>query len=65
MLTIKFKQIYETNEKTENEWILIIYNISANHYVGIPVYSKEKEGCLYCNSINKYADINKISDYNR
>ena len=33
MLTINFKQIYETNEKAENEWILIIYNISANHYV--------------------------------
>ena len=65
MLTINFKQIYETNEKKENEWILIIYDISANHYVGMPVYSKEKEGCLYCNSINKYIDVNKISDYNR
>ncbi len=64
MLTINFKQVYETNEKVDKEWILIIYDISANHYVGMPVYSKEKEGCIYCNSINKYVDINKIADYN-
>lgn len=65
MLTINFKQIYETNEKIDKEWILIIYDISANHYVGMPVYSKEKEGCIYCNSINKYIDVNKVADYNR
>lgn len=65
MLTINFKQIYETNEKTNKEWVLIIYDISANHYVGMPLYSKEKSGCIYCESINKYIDVNKISDYNR
>ena len=65
MLTINYKQIYETNEKTDKEWVLIIYDISANHYVGVPVYSKEKENCIYCNSIKKYVDIKKISDYNR
>ena len=61
MLTINFKQIYETNERDDKEWVLIIYDISANHYVGMPVYSKEKEGCIYCNSINKYVDVNKIA----
>lgn len=40
MLTINYKQIYETNEKNDKEWILIIYDISSNHYVGMPVYSK-------------------------
>ena len=65
MLKINYKQIYETNEKSNKEWVLIIYDISANHYVGMPVYSKEKEGCIYCNSIDKYVDINKIADYNR
>ena len=65
LLTINFKQIYETNEKVDKEWVLIIYDISANHYVGMPVYSKEKEGCIYCNSINKYVDVNKVADYNR
>ena len=65
VLTINFKQIYETNEKVEKEWVLIIYDISANHYVGMPVYSKEKSGCIYCNSIKKYVDVNKVADYNR
>ena len=41
MLTINYKQIYETIENNTKEWILIIYDISANHYVGIPVYSKK------------------------
>ena len=31
----------------------------------MPVYAKEKEGCIYCNSIDKYVDVNRISDYNR
>lgn len=65
MLTINYKQIYETSESGNKEWVLIIYDISANHYVGMPIYSKEKEGCLYCNSINKYIDITKIRDYSR
>lgn len=65
LLTINFKQIYETNEKVDKEWILIIYDISANHYVGVPVYSKEKKDCIFCNSIKKYVDVNKIADYNR
>lgn len=43
LLTINFKQIYETNEKNNIEWVLIIYDISANHYVGMPVYSNEKK----------------------
>lgn len=65
MITINYKQIYETNEKEDKEWVLIIYDISANHYVGMPVYSKEKDECLYCHSIDKYVDVNKIGDYNR
>ena len=65
MLTINFKQIYETIESGNREWVLIIYDISANHYVGLPVYSQERENCLYLKSIDKYADVNNISDYNR
>ena len=65
MLTINYKQVYETNEKIDKEWVLIIYDISANHYVGMPVYNNKKGGCVYCNSIDKYVDINNISDYKR
>lgn len=65
MLTINYKQVYETDESSEKEWILILYDISANHYVGVPVYSKECEGSIYLKSINKFAILNKIKDYNR
>ena len=65
ILKINNKQIYETNEKGEKQWVLILYDISANHYVGAPVYSNEKNGCILCSSIEKYVDINHISDYNR
>lgn len=65
MLTINHKQIYATNESGNNEWILIIYDISANHYVGIPVYSKEAKNTIYLKSIDKYVNINDIKDYNR
>lgn len=65
MLTINYKQLYETSEFGKKEWILILYDISANHYVGVPVYSEKCVGCIYLNSIDKYAIPNKIKDYNR
>lgn len=65
MLSVIYKQIYETDENGVKEWVLIIYDISANHYVGVPVYKTEKSGCLYCKSIDKYVDVTKVADYNR
>ena len=49
MLKINYKQVYEIQENKKNEWILIVYSISANHYVGVPIYSKENEKYLYLN----------------
>ena len=65
MLTINYKQIYETIENKTKEWILIIYDISANHYVGIPVYSKNSENTIYIKSIDKYVSPYLIKDYSR
>ena len=65
MLTVNYKQVYETSESGNKEWILIIYDISSNHYVGIPIYSKENDNSIYLKSINKYANIIAIKDYNR
>ncbi len=62
MLTINHKQIYETNENGKNEWVLIIYDISANHYVGVPINSKDTDNSIYLKSINKYADLKSIKD---
>ena len=65
MLTINFKQIYETTENNTKEWILIIYDISANHYVGIPVYSENSENAIYIKSIDKYVFPFLMKDYSR
>ena len=61
MLTINWKQIYEI----DNKWILILYDISKNHYVGLPVYNEEQENSLFIKSINKYVVLDEITDYNR
>lgn len=65
MLTINWKQIYEFNLNKNKQWILILYDISQNHYVGVPVYNEEKENSIYLKSINKYLVLEEISDYNR
>ena len=65
MLTINWKQIYEFNLNNNKQWILILYDISQNHYVGVPIYNEEKENSIYLKSINKYVVLNKITDYNR
>lgn len=61
MLTINWKQIYEI----ENKWILILYDISKNHYVGLPVYTEKQKNSIFIKSINKYIVLDEISDYNR
>lgn len=44
---------------------MILYDISQNHYVGVPVYNEEKENSVYLKSINKYVVLDEITDYNR
>lgn len=65
MLTINWKQIYEFNLNNNKQWILILYDISKNHYVGIPVYNEKKKNSIYLESIKKYIVLEEISDYNR
>lgn len=64
MLKINWKQIYETSINDEKQWILILYDISQNHYVGVPVYSDKQKDSIYLKSINKYIVLDQISDYN-
>ena len=59
VLTINSKQVYETN----NMWVLILYDISNNHYVGLPVYSKKQTNSLYLKSIKRYIVLDEITDY--
>ena len=65
MLTINWKQIYKISLNETKQWILILYDISQNHYVGIPVYNKIKDNSIYIKSINKYIVLTELDDYNR
>ena len=65
MLTINWKQVYEISINENKKWILILYDISQNHYVGIPIYNDKSDNNIYLKSINKYANLDEIDDYNR
>lgn len=65
LLTINYKNVYETNEFGTKQWVLILYDISNNHYVGIPIYSEEKENSTYILSLNKYVIFSETRDFSR
>lgn len=65
MLAINWKQVYEYDLNSNKQWILILYNLSQNHYVGVPVYNEEKNNSIYLKSIDKYIVLDEITDYNR
>jgi len=65
MLKINWKQIYEVNLNDNSQWILILYDISKNHYVGVPVYNSYVKNSILIESINKYIILDEINDYNR
>lgn len=65
MLMINWKHVYEYNLNDNKQWILILYGISQNHYVGMPVHNDEKKSSIYLKSINKYVVLEEITDYNR
>ena len=53
MLTINWRQVYEVNINNNTQWVLILYDISKNHYVGVPVYNYNVKNSILINSINK------------
>ena len=64
-LDIYSQNIYEVIQNGVKKHILIIYNISKNHYVGITVHTVESENHTYIKSIDRFIDINDLQEYNR
>lgn len=64
-MDIYSQNIYEVVQNGIKKHILIIYNISKNHYVGLTVYTTESENLTYVKSINRFIDINDLQEYNR
>lgn len=65
ILQIYSKNIYSITANNTTQNILILYNISGNHYVGLPVHDKEVKDCVYISTINKYVVIKELREYSR
>ena len=59
------QNIYEVIENNIKKHILIIYNMSPNHYVGLTIHNKNSNNLIHINSINKFVNINDLQEYNR
>ncbi len=64
-MEIYSQNVYEIIENNTKKYVLIIYNISQNHYVGIPVYNSDSNNLTYIPSISKFIDIDDIQEYSR
>ena len=64
-MNIYSKNIYEIVEQGIKKHIVIIYNISENHYVGLTLHNNEYDNFLYLKSINKFVDINSLQEYSK
>ena len=64
-LNIYSQNIYEVVENYIKKHVLIIYNISQNHYVGLTVYTTKSNNLTYIESINRFVDINNLQEYSK
>lgn len=59
-LNICFKNVYTTRSK---KCILILYNISSKHFIGLELTKNKNKDLDYLNSIDFYYDIKTIKDF--
>ena len=64
-LNIYSQNIYEVVENDIKKHVLIVYNISKNHYVGLTVYTTKSNNLTYIESINRFVDINDLQEYTK
>lgn len=62
-LQVKHKRVYKVNDKGEISWVLIIFDISSFHYIGLNVMKECTDTSIYLNSIQKYVELSVIRDY--
>lgn len=64
-MDIYSQNIYEVVENNTRKHVLIIYNISENHYVGLTVHITKSDNLTYIESINRFIDINDLQEYTK
>lgn len=63
--TVISKRIYEVEENGKKFWVLVIFNISGFHYVGLKVHADPSPTSLHIYSIEKYIDMFGIREYSK
>ena len=66
-MNIYSQNIYEIVQNNIKKHVLIIYNISQNHYVGLSIHSYQSNNFAYTyiSSINRFIDINDLQEYTK
>lgn len=64
-LKIYSQNIYEIIENGLKKHIIIIYNISENHYVGLSIHTNKTDNFIYLKSVNRFVDINSLQEYSK
>lgn len=64
-MQIYFETVYHATVSATSLKILILYNISSNHYVGFPIYDANINGAICLKSIQKYIKIEEIMDISK
>lgn len=66
-MNIYSQNIYEIVQNNIKKHVLIIYNISQNHYVGLSIHSSQSNNFAntYISSINRFIDINDLQEYTK
>lgn len=64
-MNIYSQNIYEIIENNTRKHVLIIYNISENHYVGLTVHTIKSDNLAYIESINRFIDISNLQEYTK
>lgn len=64
-MNIYSKNIYEVIINSQKKHVLIIYNISDNHYIGLTCHNTKSNNYIYIDSINKYVDIEDLKEYSQ
>lgn len=64
-MDIYSQNIYEVVENNIRKHVLIIYNISENHYVGLTIHNIKSDNLTYIKSINRFIDINDLQEYSK
>ena len=64
-MKIYSQNIYGVVENNMKKHVVIIYNISENHYVGLTIHTINSNNLTYVKSINRFIDVNDIREYTK